>query len=46
MEIFMTMARSGSFEVALINTALISLVPGFVEETLFRGYVQRRLLER
>lgn len=46
METFMAMARSGSVEVALINTALISLVPGFVEETLFRGYVQRRLLER
>ena len=46
MEFFAAMARSGSTPVAVLNTALLSLVPGFVEESLFRGYVQRRLLER
>ncbi len=46
MEAFVKMARSGSVEIALLNTALISLLPGIIEETLFRGYVQRRLLER
>jgi len=46
MEFFAEMAHSGSGAVAVLNTALISLVPGFVEESLFRGYVQRRLLER
>ena len=46
MEFFAAMARSGSWPIAVLNTALLSLVPGFVEESLFRGYVQRRLLER
>ncbi len=31
---------------AVIMVAFIALVPALVEETLFRGYVQRRLLER
>ena len=31
---------------AVVVIAFISIVPAFVEETLFRGYVQRRLLER
>jgi membrane protease YdiL (CAAX protease family) len=46
MEFFAAMARSGSGTVAALNVALLSVVPGFVEESLFRGYVQRRLLER
>ena len=45
-EFFAAMARSGSWKIAVLNTALLSLVPGFVEESLFRGYLQRRLLER
>jgi membrane protease YdiL (CAAX protease family) len=32
--------------VTLAITALTSLIPAFVEEMLFRGYLQRRLLER
>jgi membrane protease YdiL (CAAX protease family) len=46
MEMFTEMARSASGVVAVLNVVLLSVVPGFVEESLFRGYVQRRLLER
>ncbi len=45
-EYFLKLARAGSGPVVLLNFALMSLQPGFVEETLFRGYMQRRLLER
>ncbi len=46
MQMFAAIAHSGTGAIAVLNIALISLVPGFVEESLFRGYVQRRLLER
>jgi uncharacterized protein len=35
-----------TWEWAVPFVLFISLVPGFVEETFFRGYMQRRLLER
>src|SRR5207302_7251252 len=40
------MARAPSGAFAVVTTLCISVIPAFVEETLFRGYVQRRLLER
>jgi membrane protease YdiL (CAAX protease family) len=36
--------QTGAMAVAIV--AFTALIPAFVEETLFRGYVQRRLLER
>jgi len=35
-----------TWEWAVPFVLFIALVPGFVEETLFRGYIQRRLLKR
>jgi membrane protease YdiL (CAAX protease family) len=40
------MFREAPLAWALVLTLAFSVVPGIVEETLFRGYVQRRLLER
>jgi membrane protease YdiL (CAAX protease family) len=37
---------SGSVWAMLLASLLISIVPALVEETLFRGYLQRRFLER
>jgi membrane protease YdiL (CAAX protease family) len=37
---------SGSLLAITITSAVLSIIPGLVEETLFRGYFQRRLLER
>jgi membrane protease YdiL (CAAX protease family) len=43
---FMSMARNAEGWNLVAFTCLISIVPAVVEESLFRGYVQRRLLQR
>ncbi len=46
LEFFNEVARAGGPGVAVFNMLMLSLLPGFGEETLFRGYIQTRLLQR
>jgi membrane protease YdiL (CAAX protease family) len=41
-----TAVNSGSWGTITLVSVLVSLLPAIVEELLFRGYIQRRLLER
>jgi membrane protease YdiL (CAAX protease family) len=44
--LFLAMARNPSQVEFIGALLLLSVIPAFVEESLFRGYIQRRLLQR
>jgi membrane protease YdiL (CAAX protease family) len=46
LELLYGLFRGRTGAALLIVTALVSILPGFSEEILFRGYMQRRLLQR
>ncbi|MEO8352850.1 MAG: type II CAAX endopeptidase family protein, partial [Chthoniobacteraceae bacterium] len=46
LEFFNEIARAGGPGIAIFNTLMLSVLPGFGEETMFRGYIQTRLLQR
>lgn len=46
LEMLNSLFRGRAGTVLLIITAMVSILPGFGEEILFRGYMQRRLIQR
>ena len=46
LETFDRLAENLSVEQAVVFVVLISVLPGFVEEMFFRGYIQTRLVQR
>lgn len=45
-EMFIKIAQIPQDGIFILNVGLLSILPGLAEETLFRGYIQRRLLQR
>lgn len=46
LQTFESLAENLSVEQAVVFVVLISVLPGFVEEMFFRGYIQTRLVQR